>query len=54
MATKKKTATDDASGVPVRTETRATRYPDGVPVQVPQTTTTETSTTDTKSTKKGS
>jgi hypothetical protein len=38
-----KRKSDNEGGVPVNTDTRASRHPDGVPVQVPDTTTTETS-----------
>jgi hypothetical protein len=53
MAKKK---SDDEGGVAVNTDTRATRHPDGVPVQVPEPTTTENTTTAAKktATKKGS
>lgn len=51
MATKKKS--DDQGGVPVKTGIRSTRHPDGVPVQVPESTTTTETATKT-ATKKGS
>jgi hypothetical protein len=38
-----KRKSDNEGGVPVNTDTRASRHPEGVPVQVPQSsTTTET------------
>lgn len=52
MANKKKSE-DDQGGVAVKTDTRATRHPDGVPVQVPESTTESTPAPQT-ATKKGS
>ena len=51
MPTKKKS--DDQGGVPVRTDSRATRHADGVPVQVPATADAPTTPAKTTATKKG-